>query len=156
MNTLLQRELALVRADEMRRRAAGRLRGSHDQPRRRLLTMLRRAYVRRVASGRPVPAEADIRIRFGRPDEVAALHRLAALDDAGVPPSPVLVAEVGRELWAARSLDTGDVIATPFEWTQELVELLAIRAEQLRAASAVLDRHDDPGRPRRSAAAHVR
>jgi hypothetical protein len=30
-----------------------------------------------------------------------------------------LVAEVGG-LWAARSLETGDVIATPFEWTDEL------------------------------------
>ena len=142
MNSLLQRELALDRAAELRRRAAERHRASEGPPRRRLLAMLRRARLRHAANRRPLPADAEVRIRFGRPDEIAALHRLAALDDADAPPSPVLVAEVGGDLWAARSLDTGDVIATPFERTDELVELLAVRAEQLRTASATLAGRD--------------
>ena len=68
-----------------------------------------------------------------------AVARLAALDEAPVPPPPVLIAEVGGEPRAARSLATGHVVADRFDGTAELVELLALRAEQLRAAIAALD-----------------
>jgi hypothetical protein len=153
MNSLLHRELALARADELRRGADERRRAAAE-PRHSLFDVLRRAYLRGAANRRPSSPDAEVRIRFGRPDEVAALHRLAALDDGTLPASPVLVAEVGRDLWAARSLETGDVIATPFEWTNELVELLAVRAEQLRAAGSVLD-GEEPSHLRRAAPAHA-
>jgi hypothetical protein len=60
----------------------------------------------------------------------------------------VLIAEVGGEPWAARSLATGQVIATPFEYTVALVELLAVRAGQLDAAAAALEERRAGGLPR--------
>ena len=63
----------------------------------------------------------------------------AAGDEAPVPPPPVLIAEVGGEPRATRSLATGHVVADHFVGTEELVELLALRAEQLRTAIAAPD-----------------
>jgi hypothetical protein len=39
----------------------------------------------------------------------------------------------------ARSLATGHAVADPFQRTEQLVELMALRAEQLGAATAALD-----------------
>jgi hypothetical protein len=103
MNSHIHRALARARYDDLRRRSAG------------------------------PPAEAEIRIRAGGPADAGALARLAALDSADVPPSPVLLAEVDGEAWAARSLLTGQVVASPFRATAVLVELLAARSGQLRA-----------------------
>jgi hypothetical protein len=44
----------------------------------------------------------------------------------------VLVAEVGGELVAALPLDGGDAVADPFRPTAALVEMLTLRAQQLR------------------------
>jgi hypothetical protein len=40
----------------------------------------------------------------------------------------VLLAEMGDELWAALSLDTGTAIADPFRPSRDLVDLLRLRA----------------------------
>ena len=70
----------------------------------------------------PIPS---ITIRPGYADDERALVRLAALDSAsGVPPAPLLLAEVDGELRAALSLDDGSVIADPFRPTAEVVALL--------------------------------
>jgi hypothetical protein len=71
-------------------------------------------------------------VRFAYPDDDGALCRLAALDSRPVPPGPLLLAEVGGELWAAVALTgEGGAIADPFRHTAELVGLLRERAERL-------------------------
>jgi hypothetical protein len=68
---------------------------------------------------------SQIMIRPSDGDDHRALIRLAALDSAaGVPPAPVLVAEVDGELQVALSLRDGTVIADPFRPTAEIVTLL--------------------------------
>ncbi|MFL5819151.1 MAG: hypothetical protein ACJ76S_00505 [Solirubrobacteraceae bacterium] len=78
----------------------------------------------------------SISIRSAYPDDADALHRLAALDSAPVPESPVLVADVGGELRAALSLSDRTVIADPFVATAHLVVLLEVQAAQLRQSGA--------------------
>lgn len=71
-------------------------------------------------------------IRRATASDAFALRRLAALDSAAPPTGDVLLAEMGRELWAAVSVDTGATIADPFRPSGELVELLRFRAERMR------------------------
>jgi hypothetical protein len=88
---------------------------------------------------------AEVRFRHANAEDGDALSRLAALDEAAIPASPVLLAEVDGEPWAARSLRTGQVIADPFRPTTLLVEQLAIRADRLRAADVALGSNDGRG-----------
>jgi hypothetical protein len=79
-----------------------------------------------------IPATAaPLRIRQARPADAAALERLAALDSSQVPVGDVLLAEVGEELWAAYSLDSGDHIADPLRPSAGAVLMLAQRGRQL-------------------------
>jgi hypothetical protein len=57
-----------------------------------------------------------------------AVRRLAALDSAFPPTGDVLLAEMGDELWAALSVDTGTAVADPFRPSRDLVDLLRFRA----------------------------
>jgi hypothetical protein len=75
----------------------------------------------------------SLTIRMAMPSDGGALERLAELDSAAYPAAPVLVAEVGGELWAAISLDDNQVVADPFRPTGELTFLLVERARQLRS-----------------------
>ena len=65
------------------------------------------------------------------PSDPDALDRLAALDSSRAPRTPVLMAEVGDELWSAISLDDGQIVADPFRPTGELQFLLVERARQI-------------------------
>jgi EmrB/QacA subfamily drug resistance transporter len=95
----------------------------------------------------PEPSvDADVRIRYARQEDGAALGRLAELDSAAVPMPPLLVAELGGELRAAVSAVDSAVIADPFHKTVPLVELLRKRAASLTAA-------DTPAQRRRPAIA---
>ncbi len=80
----------------------------------------------------PNPVDT-LTIRMAVPADAPALRQLAQLDSAP-PPERVamLVADVGGELHAARSLDGGPAIANPFERTAELVAMLAARVRQLQ------------------------
>jgi hypothetical protein len=78
---------------------------------------------------------AELLIRPAFPDDDRELMRLAELDEASVPPAPLLVAEVEGELRAAVSLTTLEAIANPFRPTAELTALLCQRAVQLGARS---------------------
>jgi hypothetical protein len=81
-----------------------------------------------------VPARAQsVTIRYARPDDALALLELASLDSSHAPHGVVIVAEVGGELWAARSLDDGHAVADPFRPSGELSFLLAERARQVQA-----------------------
>jgi hypothetical protein len=81
-----------------------------------------------------------VTIRFARPEDREALHRLAGLDSAPVPVEPVLLAEIAGEPRAALSLHDGSVVANPFEPTAALVELLEARARQLHVSGRRLRR----------------
>jgi hypothetical protein len=77
----------------------------------------------------------SVTIRYARPDDVVALLDLAELDSSHAPEGVVIVAEVGGQLWAARSLDDDHAIADPFRPSGELSFLLAERARQVQAAA---------------------
>jgi hypothetical protein len=74
----------------------------------------------------------SVTVRRSYPDDRPALSRLAERDGRPVPPAPLLVAEVGGLVLAARSLENGASLADPFHPTTHLVELLALRSAHLR------------------------
>jgi hypothetical protein len=73
-----------------------------------------------------------IEIRLLGHADGAAVARLAQLDTASPPDSPLLGAIVEGRLLAAHSLATGESIADPFRHTAEIRSLLAERASQVR------------------------
>jgi hypothetical protein len=72
-----------------------------------------------------------IEIRLLGLEDGAAVARLAELDTADAPPSPLLGAIVEGRLVAARSLANATSIADPFWPTAELLSLLAERAREM-------------------------
>jgi hypothetical protein len=74
---------------------------------------------------------APVTIRWSTPADARSVENLAALDEATVPPAPLLLAFVGDELWVALSLGTGAVVSDPFRPSAELVPLLRERGRQL-------------------------
>lgn len=82
----------------------------------------------------PVGQAGDVTVRLAEYSDAAALVRLAALDDTRVPDGPVLVAEAGHQAVAALPLHGGRAIADPFRRTTALVEMLDLRARQLRGS----------------------
>jgi hypothetical protein len=105
LNLILARE----RQSDLRRAAASRRRADPG-----------RTPVTRVTLRYSVAADRD------------GLHRLAELDSGRMPPGPALVAEVDGRLRAALPLDGSAAIADPFHRGLELVELLRMRAGQLK------------------------
>jgi hypothetical protein len=95
---------------------------------------------------------AQIMIRPAYADDYGALARLAALDSAdGVPPRPLLIAEVDGTLRAALSLRDGSNIADPFFPSAGLLTLLRAHAadgETRRQAPRPWRRRPSFGRPR--------
>jgi hypothetical protein len=77
----------------------------------------------------------ELTIRRSQPEDALALGRLAQLDDTLYDGEPCLVAEVGDELWAALPLHGGPGFADPFRRSGPVLELVALRREQLRVAA---------------------
>ena len=71
---------------------------------------------------------AHLTLRHANAADGDALVRLAALDSSRVPSGELLVGELDGTLVAALSVDTGAVIADPFEHTAVIVESLRVRA----------------------------
>jgi hypothetical protein len=93
---------------------------------------------RRRNGGRRFPRRADRRpdqvvIRSAQRGDGHRLERLAQLDSGAVPAGPALVAELDGVLVAALPLDGGRAIADPFVPSAPLVQMLELRASQLRA-----------------------
>jgi len=94
-----------------------------------------------MSPGAPTPiatavaARGAITIRRADPTDGPALRRLAALADRRVPDGDLLVAEVDGKVVAASSTRSEAVVADPFTVTLDLVELLGLRTQQLRAAA---------------------
>ena len=95
----------------------------------------------RATQSTPRLTHDNVSIRHASGADASALTRLAALDSAQAPRGPALIVEADSRALAALPLGSGRAIADPFEPTAELVALLELRAEQLRAG--------DPS-PRRS------
>jgi hypothetical protein len=90
--------------------------------------------VSRLASRR-VSEDAPLTIRHATAADFPALERLAALDSHRIPSGELFVAEAEGRLLAATSIDTGAVIADPFERTATVVELLRLHAGAARPAA---------------------
>jgi hypothetical protein len=73
-----------------------------------------------------------VTLRYAAAADALALRRLAALDSAAAPLGPALVAEIDGRLRAALPLDGGPAVADPRHDGLDLVELLRLRALQLR------------------------
>jgi hypothetical protein len=81
-----------------------------------------------------------VTIRWATPADARSVQILAELDDAPVPPGPLLLAFAGDELWVAVSLATGAAICDPFRPSAEVAALVRERARQLSVP--------EPRRPR--------
>lgn len=79
---------------------------------------------------------SPILIRPAVPADRRALTVLAELDSAPALLGPVLVAEIGGRIVAARGIRSGVEIADPFVHTTELLRLLELRAASAEAAAA--------------------
>ena len=77
-------------------------------------------------------AQGSVAIRPARQADEDAIERLAQLDTAERPHGELLLAERDGEVVAALPLDGGRPVADPFRRTAGAVELLALRARQLR------------------------
>jgi hypothetical protein len=96
-----------------------------------LAQQARRARV--AAADTPV---TRVTLRYAAAADAPRLRRLAELDSADPPEGPVLVAEVDGRLRAALPVDGSAPISDPFHRGRELLALLRLRAEQLRAGGA--------------------
>jgi len=77
-------------------------------------------------------SQDDVTVRPARPSDSHDLAVLAILDSASKVKGDVIVAEVGGRIVAAKPLDGGRAIADPFVRTVALLQLLEMRAQQLR------------------------
>ncbi len=66
--------------------------------------------------------------------DLGSLALLATLDGAHAPDEPMLVAESEGRMLAAVPFSGGRALADPFEPTAEIVDLLELRARQIRKA----------------------
>jgi hypothetical protein len=72
-----------------------------------------------------------VTLRWAGEADARRLEVLAELDEAPVPPAPLLLGFVGDELWSAVSLSTGAAIADPFKPSAEVTRLARERGRQL-------------------------
>ena len=75
---------------------------------------------------------SEITVRLADHTDSRALLELAALDSAQVPAGALVLAESDGEIVAAVPVDGGRAIADPFRSTALLVEMLELRAAQIR------------------------
>jgi hypothetical protein len=70
-------------------------------------------------------------IRWAGPDDAEGLDVLAELDEAPIPPAPLMLGFVDDELWAAVSVSSGAAICDPFKPSAEVARLVAERGRDL-------------------------
>ena len=73
-----------------------------------------------------------VAIRPAQTADEPAIERLAQLETAAAPCGELLLAEADGEVVAALPVNGGRPLADPFRRTAAVVELLALRARQLR------------------------
>ena len=74
-------------------------------------------------------------IRPAGASDAEQLRRLAQLDSQPALAGPALIAEVGREPWAAVELRSGRVVADPFRPSSHMAEATLARAVSVRRAA---------------------
>ena len=115
--TALMMNMAQQRSKELRDYAAARR-----------LAGKRRASL----TARPAPGAQDVSIRRLDEADAEAVDRVAGRDSSARPAGDLLGAEIGGELIAAVSIQTGDVVADPVTRPEAARALLLLRAAQLR------------------------
>jgi hypothetical protein len=80
----------------------------------------------------PHDHRAALLIRPASPADEPAIARLSALDEHVLPRGERLIGERGGRIVAALDVRSGDVVADPFVPTRGIVELLGLRAAQVR------------------------
>jgi hypothetical protein len=85
----------------------------------------------------PAKGYDSVAVRLARPEDDAAIRRVAALDSKPVPKGRVLVAEADAQVIAALPVEGGPAAADPFRWTSDVVALMEMRAAQINAADTV-------------------
>jgi hypothetical protein len=78
-----------------------------------------------TTNGNNAHGNGDVTIRRLGEADLAQVLRLAELDSAAAPKSPLVGIEVGGRLLAAGSVPTGQIIADPFRPTAGLREMLS-------------------------------
>ena len=76
---------------------------------------------------------SEITVRLADHTDARALLTLAALDSAQVPAGALVIAQSDGELVAAVPVDGGRPIADPFRGTTLILEMLELRAAQIRS-----------------------
>lgn len=100
----------------------------------RRLVLARRRRKTLLAPGPAPQAAVTLRLAAGR--DIAAIERLAALDEVAVPGGALLVAEVDGRIRAVLPLAGGRPVADPFFPSAPLLPLLRARAAQFPARAA--------------------
>ena len=95
----------------------------------------RRPWLRRPVRSAPAPHWEALTMRLATSADKQALERLAELEQTAAPAEPVLLGVLMQRPVAALSLADGRVVADPFTRTCELIELMKLRARQLRRAA---------------------
>ena len=123
-----------IAADQRRRELRGRAeverlarRSSNDRG--SVPARLRRLLGRASTSTRT--AHASVTIHVARVEDLPSLRRLAELDEAPLPETPLLMAEVEGIPRAALALRSRASVSDPFHRSNSLIEMLALRADQL-------------------------
>ena len=75
---------------------------------------------------------AAVLIRPAKAADERAIAQLSALDERELPTGDRLIAELGGRIVAALDVRSGRAIADPFVPTSAIVELLGLRAAQVR------------------------
>jgi hypothetical protein len=74
----------------------------------------------------------DVTVRWAEPRDAEAIRVVAERDSKRAPTGATLVAEVGGQIAAARSVGSEEeTVADPFRPTSHLVDLLELRAAQI-------------------------
>ncbi len=79
----------------------------------------------------------EVTVRLAGRSDTGQLFSLAALDSARSPQGDTVVAESEGKIVAALPLAGGPAIADPFHRTAALVQMLELRAQQLRAGAPI-------------------
>lgn len=86
----------------------------------------------RRPAGPSVADEPAVLIRRASAADAPALDRLSALDERELPAGERLIGELGGRVVAALEVCSGRAVADPFVATTGVVELLGLRAAQVR------------------------
>ena len=86
----------------------------------------------RADDGPRLADDAAVLIRPASPDDEPAIERLAALDEHDLPRGQRLIAEREGRPVAALEVASGAAVSDPFVPTSGIVELLGLRAAQVR------------------------